>query len=148
MKWIHQTPDSNKWWCMSVLWESNLLCTFIALATFSLLHKLYILISFLLFSLLSHPFQFICYYHSSPSSTFFFECDPCKQILFKIWCYRKIKNEKLCYVISMCSTMSRTSVSTSTLTLQANTYAHTLMFIITEDVDKKPVLAQFKAWCS
>ena len=27
MKWIRQTHGSNKQWCMSVLWESNLLCS-------------------------------------------------------------------------------------------------------------------------
>lgn len=72
MKWIHLTQDSNKWWGM--FWESNLLCTFIALSIFSLLYEFYIFISFLPFPLcISHPFYFMRYYHSSPSSTPFFE---------------------------------------------------------------------------
>jgi hypothetical protein len=76
---------------MSVLWESNLLCSFIAHSIFSFLQILYIFISFLLFSLLSHPFYFIFYYHFSPSSTLFFECDVCKEVRFKVCCYGKMK---------------------------------------------------------
>ena len=59
MKWIHQTHDSNKWWCTSVLWESNLLCTFIPLSIFfpsSLTLYLH------LFPAILPPFQSILFY--------------------------------------------------------------------------------------
>jgi hypothetical protein len=56
---------------------------------------------------------------------------------------QKNKKEKMCYVISTFPQGPDPFVSTTTL--QANTYVHTLGFIITDDIYTKRVLAQFEA---
>lgn len=111
MKLIHLTHDSNQVAALCLFSAKVLYCVPSSLS--SLLYAFYIFI----FSCYSHlllccPFYPICYHNSSPFSIPFYERDLFKKILFKICCYGKTKL-KMSYVISMCSSSSRCSVSTS-----------------------------------